>query len=142
MNSLPQRTLEQIFHHGEETYPYECCGLVLADGTVRRATNIQNELHSADPARYTRDASRGYTFSPTDLIAMEKSLELECPAQIIYHSHPDVGAYFSDEDRSKALFCGTPIYPVSYLVVDVKCGQAMGASLFSFVNGDLGSPCD
>ena len=51
---------------------------------------------------------------------MNKAFRSDNPVVVIYHSHPDVGAYFSDEDQDKALFLGEPIFPVSYLVVDVR----------------------
>jgi proteasome lid subunit RPN8/RPN11 len=135
MLRLNDVSLETLFRHGEDEYPQECCGLLFSDGTVRRARNIQGELHDSDPAVYPRDATRGYTFSLEDLLILEGSFSTDRPAVAIYHSHPDVGAYFSDEDRDKALFSGVPIYPVSYVVVDVRSGRAIGASQFSFIEG-------
>jgi len=134
---LAHRSLAELFSHAEAQYPEECCGFVLSDGAVRAATNIQNDLHRADPHRYPRDARRGYTMSIDDVRFLERSFATRTPAAVIYHSHPDVGAYFSDEDRDKALFAGAPVYPVSYLVIDVRDGRALGAVLFSFLDGEF-----
>lgn len=134
---LAHHSLAELFAHAETQYPEECCGFVLSDGTVRVATNIQNDLHRADPHRYPRDARRGYTMSIDDVRFLERSLATPTPAAVIYHSHPDVGAYFSDEDRDKALFAGAPVYPVSYLVIDVRDGHAHAAVLFSFREGEF-----
>ena len=54
----------------------------------------------------------------------------------IVHSHPDVGAYFSSEDRDMALGGGEePLWPgVRYLVVSVRGGQVEGARLYAWDN--------
>ncbi|THF63523.1 Mov34/MPN/PAD-1 family protein [Pseudothauera rhizosphaerae] len=137
--SLPLTTnvLSKIFTHAETEYPEECCGIIFSDGKVRTAKNIQNELHRTNPERYPRDARRGYTMSVDDILFLENSFSTRAPAVVIYHSHPDVGAYFSDEDKKKALFSGVPIYPVSYLVIDVRQGKAIEAVLFSYVGDEF-----
>lgn len=132
-----QATLSILFKEAEEKYPEECCGFILIDGTVCPARNIQNELHNSDPQRYPRDAHCGYTMSVEDILLLERSFAMQISASVIYHSHPDVGAYFSNEDRDKALFCGIPVYPVSYLVIDVRNGKAVEAVLFSYLDGDF-----
>ncbi|MFA7942533.1 molybdopterin-synthase adenylyltransferase MoeB [Pseudomonas brenneri] len=132
MDVLRQTALEQIYAHAASTYPEECCGFVFADGSVYLGSNIQNELHRKNPEMYPRSAANGYTFSVTDTLLMNKAFRTDNPVVVIYHSHPDVGAYFSDEDQDKALYMGDPIYPVSYLVVDVRQGKALGSKLFAW----------
>lgn len=135
MNVLTQRALHEIYKYACRTYPRECCGFVLADATVREGTNIQDELHAADPDRYQRTAANGYTFSVADTVFLNYSFKTPNPVAVIYHSHPDVGAYFSDEDVNKALYAGEPLLPVDYLVVDVAAGNVRGAKLFAWRNG-------
>ena len=132
MEVLRPTALEQIYAHASRSYPEECCGFVFADGSVYLGSNIQNELHRKNPEMYPRSAANGYTFSVADTLLMNKAGRSDNPVVVIYHSHPDVGAYFSDEDQDKALFLGEPIYPVSYLVVDVRQGQALGSKLFAW----------
>lgn len=132
MDVLRPTALEQIYAHASRSYPEECCGFVFADGSVYLGSNIQNELHRKNPQMYPRSAANGYTFSVADTLLLNKAFRSDNPVVVIYHSHPDVGAYFSDEDQDKALFMGEPIYPVSYLVVDVRQGQALGAKLFAW----------
>ncbi len=132
MIQLKPESLATIFSHASQRYPEECCGFVYANGIVHRGTNIQNELHACNPQTYDRDARIGYTFSVADTIALNKSMATDNPAAIIYHSHPDVGAYFSAEDGEKALFLGEPIYPVQYLVVAVTNGRPIEAKTFSW----------
>lgn len=132
MKVLSPSALEQIYAHADRSYPEECCGFVFADGSVYLGSNIQNDLHSKNPDMYSRSAANGYTFSVADTLMMNKAFRGDNPVVVIYHSHPDVGAYFSDEDQDKALFMGEPIYPVSYLVVDVRQGKTQGSKLFAW----------
>ena len=50
----------------------------------------------------------------------------------IVHSHPDAGAYFSNEDKAKALDDGgEPLWPgVQYLVVLVRNGAVDAVRLY------------
>ncbi|WP_226475081.1 molybdopterin-synthase adenylyltransferase MoeB [Pseudomonas sp. MWU16-30323] len=132
MKVLSPTALEQIYAHADRSYPEECCGFVFADGSVHLGNNIQNELHRKNPEMYSRSAANGYTFSVADTLMMNKAFRSDNPVVVIYHSHPDVGAYFSDEDQDKALFMGEPIYSVSYLVVDVRQGKTQGSKLFAW----------
>ena len=119
---LERAALDAIFAHAHATHPDECCGAVVAaDGRqrVHRFTNIQGRLHAADPAAYPRDAATAYTPEPKELLAALR--EGERPGarlEVFYHSHTRIGAYFSGEDRARALFDDEPAYPdVTYLVV-------------------------
>ncbi|MDR8398008.1 Mov34/MPN/PAD-1 family protein [Paraburkholderia sp. USG1] len=132
MDMLNHDNLQCIYRHASRTYPEECCGFVFADGTVHHGVNIQSELNRRQPDIHTRTGANGYTFSVADTLAMNRSFQSGNPATVIYHSHPDVGAYFSHEDENKALFMGKPAYPVAYLVVDVRAGHAKGAKLFQW----------
>lgn len=137
MYPLNERNLAMVYQHAEQTYPKECCGFVHVDGHVHEGVNIQDELHARSPEVYQRIANYGYTFSVVDTVLLNNSFRTDNPVAVIYHSHPDVGAYFSREDIDKALYDGQPIYPVQYLVVDVKAGKAKGAKLFEWRNGQF-----
>jgi len=64
---------------------------------------------------------------------MEALAEAGTSVRCIYHSHVDVGAYFSEEDQRMALLDGEPLYPdVEYLVVDVKAGESVRAEAFAW----------
>ena len=120
--TLERAALTDIQAHARATHPAECCGAVLVrDGrdVVRRFTNIQDRLHREDPALHPRGAETAYTPEPRELYAVDR--EGEAPGsrlKVFYHSHTRVGAYFSGEDRARALFGDDPAYPeVAYLVV-------------------------
>jgi proteasome lid subunit RPN8/RPN11 len=135
--SLTPEELAAIRRQAEAEYPAECCGVVLLrDGTaaerrLRACRNVQDALHARDPTRHPRDARTAYYMAPEDLLEISR-LELSGFAvHVIYHSHVDVGAYFSETDRRQALVDGEPTYPGStYVVVAVNGGQAGEARAF------------
>ena len=123
---------QNIYQHASETYPNECCGFIRASGEVHRAVNYQDALHAEDPMQWPRSAREAYSMAPDDLYQLGMSLMSPDPAIVVYHSHPDVGAYFSEKDEADALFDGKPVYDVDHLVIDVRQGQPKGAKLFRF----------
>ncbi len=114
--------LERMKAHALETYPDECCGVVIAKRgggrAVVRIRNIQDEMHAQDQQRYPRTARIAYSGDPADLKA---ALDLaEAPGNRLfafYHSHPDHTAYFSDEDIAQATPLGEPSYPEALQIV-------------------------
>ncbi len=129
-HDLPPAVLAEIYDHARAEYPNECCGYVLGagpDASVVRCTNRQDALHAADPVTFPRTARTAYQIGGRELLALVRSFDGPRPATILYHSHPDVGAYFSEEDTRAALSAG---YPVAYLVVDVTAEAVRGAVLF------------
>lgn len=135
---LSREALAVIYDHARRDYPKECCGIVYGprgQGTADRATpceNIQDRLHAEDPQRFSRDARTAYNLEARDIFALQKSLRGDTPAQIVYHSHVEVGSYFSDTDQAAALFDGEPAYPVEYVVVDIQADGPRGAKQFCF----------
>lgn len=135
---LAPDALQEIYAHARRDYPDECCGIVygprdalIADRAVA-CPNIQNRLHAEDPSRFTRDARTAYNLDARDLFALQKSLRGDSPAKIVYHSHIDVGSYFSATDQAAALFDGAPAYPVEYVVVDIQADGPRGARQFAW----------
>lgn len=137
MLTLDHEALAAIYSHAELVYPEECCGLVLADGVVQPCRNVLGQEGEERLGASTRTARDGYTLSFQDTLFLQRSLESSCPTRVIYHSHPDAGAHFSQEDRARALLAGEPIYPVSYLVVEVRGGRAVGARLYAHATDDF-----
>jgi len=124
--SLSEPLLDEIYAHCQGTYPDEGCGVLT--GPVGQAVltgihpcaNIQNALHADDPRAHPRDARTAYRIDPRDLfevtrMAREQGMELKA----IFHSHADVGAYFSDEDQRQA----APVLDLS--VAAFARGEAM-----------------
>ena len=121
---LSQETWNEIARHSEESYPEECCGLVLSIGTkeqVRRVENIQNKLHALDPATYPRTAAIAYAMDPRELQSVLDAAQAGgAKLKAFYHSHPDHEAYFSAEDKAFATPFGEPTFPdAAQIVVSV-----------------------
>ena len=141
MSPLEKEQLDQIHLHAVEEYPYECCGIVVGnsddnrDNVVYRCENIQNKLHEKDPENFTRDARTAYNISALELQKLLSEAGSKGRVfKVLYHSHPEHDAYFSEEDTRMALFDGeTPIYPgTQYLVVSVYGEKVRDQALFGW----------
>lgn len=136
--SIPEALLQRCFDHGAQTYPEECCGVLSgAEGApgaldgFHPVENIINQMHEEDPTRTPRTGKDGYVMDPKALFALERSLGKASQAiRVYYHSHPDVGAYFSEEDQKRAMWGDAPMMPgMFFLVCGVKNRQPDGAIL-------------
>src|SRR5512146_1229855 len=101
---LSERAVEEIAQHACETFPEECCGVILTDGTadqVNRLKNIQNQLHALDPQTYQLTASIAYAMDYKELeLVIDQAKRNGAKLKAFYHSHPNHDAYFSDEDKA------------------------------------------
>jgi proteasome lid subunit RPN8/RPN11 len=129
--------LATIREQAEAEYPAECCGVVLVrdgDPAAREAMpcrNIQDQKHAEDPVRFPREARHAYYMDPQDILAFNRREGEGWRLHVIYHSHVDVGAYFSETDKRNALAGAEPAYPdVTYVVVAVRHGKAEEANAF------------
>ena len=138
---IPEIILQTIFKQAENEYPSECCGVILISLTKSEASlriypcrNAQNECRLQDAKNFPRDSKTGYFISPKDLLAIQKEIRRTGEKiKIIYHSHPEAEAFFSEEDQRLAILDSEPAYPdVDYLVISVKKGKVAGHRLFSW----------
>jgi proteasome lid subunit RPN8/RPN11 len=119
---LPAHAVDEMAAHARETYPDECCGVLIggADGSVHvaRVRNVQDQMHAEDPQRYPRTARTAYSGHPGDLrVALERADAPGHRLLAFYHSHPDHDAYFSKEDMLQATPFGEPSYPDALQIV-------------------------
>ncbi len=120
---IPPDMLEAIYRHARETFPSECCGYIFGPGQngeparLVQCKNRQDQLHALDPEAHPRTSKNAYNIGGKELLTLVRPFESERPVAIIYHSHPEVGAYFSEEATRAAVAAG---YPVDYLVVDCQ----------------------
>jgi proteasome lid subunit RPN8/RPN11 len=129
--------LATIRRQAEAEYPAECCGVVLVrDGAppgreTMACRNIQDQKHAEDPVRFPREARHAYYMDPQDILAFNRREGDGWRLHVIYHSHVDVGAYFSETDKRNAMAGAEPAYPdVAYVVVAVRQGRAEEANAF------------
>ena len=126
--------ISQIRAQAVAEYPAESCGVIVARNGERRLVacrNIQNELHAREPQRYPRDARTAYYIDPNDLRRIAQLEGEGFSVAVIYHSHIDAGAYFSETDRRNAMMGDEPIYPsTAYIVTSVVAGRVDGMAAF------------
>jgi proteasome lid subunit RPN8/RPN11 len=140
--TVTPEALTEMYAHARRDYPSECCGFVFGpkDGPVANravaCVNTQNDLHADDPVRNPRDARIAYNLGAGDLFKLQKSLRGPEPVKVVYHSHIDVGAYFSDTDQAAAQMDGEPSYPVEYVVIDCQADGARGAGQFAWSDAE------
>ena len=135
--SLPTAIFDEMGRHAVDTYPDECCGLLVERGGVLevvRVTNVQNEKHAEDPAAFPRAAEIAYTMGPEAAPILVGHERGELTLRAFYHSHPQHEAYFSAEDKKQATVWDEPSYPDAAQIVisiydrDVKTIKAFGWS--------------
>jgi len=117
----------------------ESCGLLVGPAdqplvvdAIVPMENRANKLHRLDPETYPRT---GRMYFDIDPLKFERSVrEGEGngrPVKVLYHSHLDVGAYFSDTDAQAATTGGeAPSYDLAYLVTSVRAGVVDDRKLF------------
>jgi len=134
--------VEQIQAQAKAEYPAESCGVVLTRNGERRlipCRNVQNDLHARDPERHPRDARTAYYIDPADLLRIGRLEGEGFIVSVIYHSHIDAGAYFSETDRRNALLGDEPLYPqATYIVTSVREGQVDAMAAFKWDSSQRG----
>jgi proteasome lid subunit RPN8/RPN11 len=117
----------------------ESCGFLVgpaADGRrldgIVPMVNRANALHRLDPEQYPRT---GRTYFDIDSMKLEKAIRHGAaegrPVKVLYHSHLDVGAYFSPTDAEVAkMGRDEPPWPLAYLVTSIRGGEVDDRKLF------------
>jgi proteasome lid subunit RPN8/RPN11 len=136
-NLFPMLTLSQsayvsLRQHGEETYPHECCGVLLGrfgdDGskTVTRSVRCGNTRDDSPHNRYGID--------PRELVRIQREGR-ERGEEIVgfYHSHPDHPAQWSPTDLAEAHWFGC-----SCVITSVEKGRATITNSFELTGSGEG----
>jgi proteasome lid subunit RPN8/RPN11 len=117
MLRLGKTDYEAIRAHGEETYPHECCGVLLGHATDDG--NSVSEIARAGNTR-TDSAHNRYNISPQELVKIQRQArEKQLDIVGFYHSHPDHPARWSPTDFAEAHWMGC-----SYVITSVEKGKA------------------
>jgi proteasome lid subunit RPN8/RPN11 len=109
--------------HGEETYPHECCGVLLG-----KSEASGNRVHLIVRAGNTRtdSAHNRYNIAPQELVRIQRQARgLGFDIVGFYHSHPDHPAQWSQTDFAEAHWFGC-----SYLITSVEQGRAITTNSF------------
>src|SRR5271163_2031543 len=128
MLKLTTAIYEAMRAHGEETYPHECCGVLLGRSAVGIDEVFVNIVESAVRAGNTRtDSPRNrYNIAARELVKIQRHAR-ESGWDIVgfYHSHPDHPAQWSSTDLAGAHWLGC-----SYTITSVEKGNAIITNSF------------
>ena len=133
--------LERVFEEARAAYARdeESCGLLrgpagdaLRIDEVVPMENRANKLHALDPETYPRTGRMYFDLDPMKFARAVREGEANGrPVKVLYHSHLDVGSYFSDTDAAAATAGGDePTYDLAYLVTSVRAGAVDDRKLF------------
>jgi proteasome lid subunit RPN8/RPN11 len=121
--AMPKEIYDSIREHGEETYPHECCGVLLGQSTPEgwtvaaavRAGNIR-----------TDSAHNRYQIAPIELVKIQREAHRQgLDIAGFYHSHPDHPAQWSSTDFAEAHWIGC-----SYVITEVADGKVQVTNSF------------
>lgn len=109
--------------HGEETYPHECCGILL--GQMNGDERIVTSAARCGNTRSDSPQNR-YNIAPGELVKIQREGR-ERGEDIVgfYHSHPDHPAKWSQTDLAEAHWIGC-----SYVITSVEQGRATVTNSF------------
>jgi proteasome lid subunit RPN8/RPN11 len=130
MLKLSQSDYLSLGQHGEETYPHECCGVLLGrfhDNSAKSVSRIARCGNTRGDSPHNR-----YQIDPRELIRIQREGR-ERAEDIVgfYHSHPDHPAQWSPTDLAEAHWFGC-----SYVITSVEKGTATITNSFELVGSD------
>jgi proteasome lid subunit RPN8/RPN11 len=117
---------EAVRAHGEETYPHECCGILLGGMDIDKNEREVKIVVRAGNTRLDALHNR-YNIDPKELIAAQKQAR-QAGLDIVgfYHSHPDHPPRWSQTDLAEAHWIGC-----SYVITSVVNGKAALTNSFA-----------
>ncbi len=129
MLRIGQSHYEALRRHGEQTYPYECCGVLL--GRSEDGERVVTSIARCENTRQDSPQNR-YHIDPQELIRiLREGRERQEDIIGFYHSHPDHPALWSPTDLAEAHWFGC-----SYVITSVEKGKAAATNSFELAGGD------
>jgi len=126
---IDKERYDAVRQHGEETYPHECCGVLLGqiDGDIKTVTTTARAGNTRTDSAHNR-----YKIDPKELIRIQREGR-DRGEDIVgfYHSHPDHPARWSVTDLSEAHWFGC-----SYVITSVDKGNAAQTNSFELTGSD------
>ena len=136
-------TMEAIETDALRCYPSEACGFVFGpaeDGALldemRIEQNEADKYHELDPETFPRTSQMYFKINELRAVrTFEEAATIGRPLKVIYHSHCDAGAYFSNEDAATFASDGVLMWPCAFIVVSVVDGKIADRKLHVHVLG-------
>jgi len=123
MLKLAQSEYDELRRHGEETYPHECCGVLLGrfEGNDRVVEAVVRAANTRDDSPHNR-----YQISPAELVKIQREGRTKGYDIVgFYHSHPDHPAQWSPTDFAEAHWIGC-----SYVITRVDKAKSADTNSF------------
>ena len=115
---------EQLRLHGEETYPHECCGVLVGEFDESENRAVRSVVKCGNTR--TDSPQNRYHISPAELVRIQREAGLAGHDIVgFYHSHPDWPARWSTTDLDEAHWTGC-----SYVITSVEKGKAVLTNSF------------
>ena len=108
----------ELRNHGEETYPHECCGVLIGTHADDGSKVVSNVVRCGN-TRVDSPQNR-YHIAPAEIAKIQRDAML-AGSEIVgfYHSHPDHPARWSATDLAEAHWTDC-----SYVITSVENGKA------------------
>jgi len=141
--TIDKAVLAELHAHALSTYPSECCGFVTGPraepqrlSASIREDNEADKYHKLDPETFPRTSTTYFKINELRAArAFEAGDGSETPIKVIYHSHCDAGAYFSEEDAATFASDNTLMWPCAFIVVSVMAGAVKDTKLWVHTPG-------
>jgi proteasome lid subunit RPN8/RPN11 len=115
---------EALRAHGQETYPHECCGVLLGKNESDAGNHVRQIVRAGNTR--TDSAHNRYNIAPQELVKIQRQARgLGLDIVGFYHSHPDHPAQWSQTDIAEAHWMGC-----SYIITSVEKGAAVVTNSF------------
>jgi proteasome lid subunit RPN8/RPN11 len=116
--------LDSLRQHGEETYPHECCGVLVGDFDEAGGKAVTDVVRCGNIR--TDSLANRYQINPSELVRIQRKAMLAGHDIVgFYHSHPDHPAQWSSTDLAEAHWTGC-----SYVITSVDHGKAALTNAF------------
>jgi proteasome lid subunit RPN8/RPN11 len=148
VNESPLRVtravIDRVAEHARTSYQAdeEACGYLSGPGETPGLCdeavglpNLANKYHAMDPENYPRTGRMYFLVDPMKFQkAIDGGKTSGRPVRVLYHSHLDVGAYFSETDAAAATMGGDkPSYEeLVYLVTSIRQGVVDDHKIFAW----------
>jgi proteasome lid subunit RPN8/RPN11 len=130
MLKFERKNYDSMRAHGEETYPHECCGVLLGSFSDDGGRVVTSAVRAGNTR--TDSAHNRYNIDPKELVRIQREGR-ERGEDIVgfYHSHPDHPAQWSSTDFAEAHWIGC-----SYVITSVEKGKAAVTNSFELTGPD------
>ena len=130
MLKLKRADFDSLRRHGEETYPHECCGVLLGRFEEDGSRVVTSTARCGNTR--TDSAHNRYNIDPKELVRIQREGRGRGEDIVgFYHSHPDHPARWSSTDLDEAHWMGC-----SYVITSVEKGKATITNSFELDGAD------